>query len=199
MNRLVVLFFLLAVVVTACVPVGPPIASPPVPKTITPPVPTEFVPTVIPFTPTSAGCAFVRGTQDMPELSRLLNVKLQGLGKNLSGLPYVSGLAYAYGEYCVYADGHQTFSAQETDFRIGVQGKTLRDDGTMGEWMYKVMQVIVAIPQEQLQGPQAGRVDFDFQDPDSNHLFVRVPIDRYLSEAGNLHGIPLFNLFYTAH
>src|SRR5512135_2046919 len=135
---------ILAVMATACVPGGSSLASPPVPATITPPVPTEFVPTAIPITPTFAGCAYVWGSQDMPELSSLLNAKLRNLGKNSTGLAYASGLAYAYGENCVYADGHQTFSAQETDFRIGVRVTTVRDEGTMGEWMYKVMQVIVA-------------------------------------------------------
>lgn len=187
-----------AVIVAACVPGGLSIESSPVPRTVTPPVPTEFVATAIPFTPTFAGCAYIWGSQDMPELSRLLNMKLQNLGKNPTGLAYVSGLAYAYGENCVYADGHQTFSAQETDFRIGVQVTTIRDDGTMGEWMYKVMQVVVALPQEQLHGPQPGRVDFDFKQQAPGDLFVTVPIDRYRREAGNLHGIPLFKLFYSA-
>lgn len=190
------MLLLLAVALTACVPGGTSLASPQVPPTITPPVPTEFVPTAIPLTPTFAGCAYVWGSQDMAELSSLLNAKLRNLGKNTAGLAYASGLAYAYGENCVYADGHQTFSAQETDFRIGVQVTTVRDEGTLGEWMYKVMRIIVALPQEQLQGPQAGRVDFDFKDPESGDVFVTVAIDRYLREAGNLHGIPLFRLFH---
>ena len=198
-RRVLAMLVMLAVMVAACSPGGSSIAAPsPVPATVTPPVPTEFVATAIPVTPTFAGCAYVWASQDMPELSRLLNLKLQGLGKSASGLTYASGLAYAYGENCVYADGHQTFSAMETDFRIGIQVTTIRDEGTMGEWMYKVMQIIVAIPQEHLEGPQPGRVDFDFKDRESSDLFVTVPIDRFLAEAGNSHGIPLFKLFHTS-
>ncbi len=192
MNRPIVAVLLaLAIIAIGCVPGGSSYVSQPLAQTDTPPVPTEYVPTAIPLTPTFAGCAYVWGTQDMPEVSRLLNSKLQPLGKD------VSGLAYAYGENCVYADGHQDFSAKETDFRIGVQVVSVRDQGTMGEWIYKVMQVILALPPDQLEGPQPGRVDFDFKQPDPAELFVTVPIDRYLREADNLHGEALFKLFYT--
>ena len=39
---------------------------------------------------------------------------LQAVDTNLTGN------AYAYGENCVYADGHNTFAAMETDFRVKV-------------------------------------------------------------------------------
>ncbi len=153
---------------------------------------TEYSPTAPPVTPTYAGCAYVWGSQDLPELTHTLNAELQKIG------PDLTGLAYAYGENCVYADGHQTFGAMETDFRIGVKVSNVRDQGTMGNWIYKVMQIVIALPPEQLQGPQRGRVDFDFKVPDPQDLYVTVPIDKYLKEADNLRGTELFQLFYKA-
>ncbi len=158
--------------------------------TVTPAAPTEFVPTAVPVTPTYEGCAYVWASQDLPDLSRQLNAELQKIGTDLTGL------AYAYGENCVYGDGHATFSAMETDYRIGVKVTTLRDEGTLGEWIRKVMNIVLDLPPDQLQGPQPGRVDFDFKQPDPAELFVTVPIDKYRQEADNLRGADLLHLFY---
>ncbi len=191
MKRILALAFLAVLMAAqACSPVAsgvpPQIAS----ADPTPDVPpSEFVPTAIPVTPTYEGCAYMWGSQDTPELSRQLNAELQKI--NLD----VTGLAYAYGENCVYGDGHQTFSAMETDFRIGVKVTTVKDEGTMGEWIYKVMNIILKIPPEQLQGPNAGRVDFNFKQPDPAELWVTVPIDKYRREADNLRGAELLHLF----
>jgi hypothetical protein len=133
----------------------------------------------------------VWGSKELPELSRRLNAELQKISLD------VSGLAYAYGENCVYADGHSTFSAMETDFRIGVKVKTIRDEGALGDWIAKVMPVVLDLPPEQLVGPNSGRVDFSFEQPDPASLFVTVPIEKYLREADDLRGLALLRLFYT--
>ncbi len=189
MKRLLAaLILLICLTAEACNSVTPtPLALSP--ATITPLVPTEYVPTPFPVTPTYAGCAYVSGSQDIPELSRQLNASLQEISTD------VTGLAYAYGENCVYGDGHSTFSAMETDFRIGVKVKTLRDEGNLGNWISKVMTIVLALPADQLQGPRSGRVDFDFRVPDPANLFVTVPIDKYRSQADNLHGADLLHLF----
>ena len=129
-------------------------------------------------------------SHDMPELSRKLNAELQDISMNLSGL------AYAYGEDCVYADGHSTFSALETDFRVGVKVRALSDQEALGNWIRKVMDVILEIPAADLKGPRAGRVDFDFKQPDPAELFVTVPIEQYRREADDLKGAALLRLFY---
>lgn len=191
MNRLLAAALLLTCIsVQACASAMPAISQAG-PATPIPVTPTEYVPTAIPITPTYAGCAYVPGTEDMPELTRQLNVELQKISMD------VSGLAYAYGEYCVYGDGHRTFSAMETDYRIGVKVKTLIDEGNLGNWISKVMTIVLAIPPEQLEGPRPGRVDFDFQVPDPEELFVTVPIEKYLNQADNLHGADLLHLFTT--
>jgi hypothetical protein len=157
----------------------------------TPPITPEFVPTALPITPTYEGCAYVWASQDMPELSRQFNADLQAIS------PDATGLAYAYGENCVYADGRSTFSAMETDFRVGIKVKNVHDETALGNWMQKVMQVVLAVPESQLLGAQSGRVDFDFKQPDPAEVFVSVPIDKYRTEAQGLQGADLFRYFYT--
>ncbi len=187
----VVTFCLAAQACTSSTPTATPTPLALLAATVAVASPTEYIPTLIPVTPTSAGCTLVSGTQDMPELTRQLNAKLQNTSLD------ASGLAYAFGQYCVYGDGHQTFSALETDFRIGVKTKVIQDEGTLGDWIYKVMTIVLALPADQLQGPQSGRVDFDFKEPDPAELFVTVPIDKYRSEADGLHGAELLHLFYN--
>jgi len=183
---------LIAVALTAlaCASVAPiPPTQPPRPGT--PPVPSEFVPTAIPITPTYEGCAYMWGSQQLPELSAKLNATLQAKSMD------VTGLAYAYGENCVYGDGHQTFGAMETDFRVGVKVKNVHDEAALGDWIFNVMHIILDLPPEDIEGPQPGRVDFDFKQPDPAELFVTVPIDKYRREATGLKGAELFRLFYT--
>ncbi len=164
-------------------------STPATPIPVTPP---EYVPTIFPIAPTFAGCAYVWGSLDLPELSRHFNAALQKISLNLSGL------AYAYGENCVYSDGHQTFSAMETDFRVGVKVKTIRDEGSLGDWIAKVMSIVLDLPADEMVGVKAGRVDFNFKEPDPAQIFITVPIDKYRREAGNLRGAELFHLFYPS-
>ena len=190
MNRLqAVALFGLCLVSEACAPAVPAASVQLSPVTITPPVPTEIVPTPIPATPTFAGCTYVWGSQELPELSRLLNAQLQ-----LTSMD-ASGLAYAYGQYCVYADGRETLGIVETDYRIGVKIKDVRDEYALGEWIYKVMNIVLDLPSDQVLGYQPGRVDFNFKQPDPADLFVTVPIDKYLREADDLKGADLLHLF----
>lgn len=193
MRRLLaVILILIGFGAISCVPYLPSaFRDPAAPTSLPPETLTEYVPTPLPVSPTYEGCSYVWGSQDMPELSRKLNASLQDISAD------VTGLAYAYGEDCVYADGHSTFSAMETDFRVGVKVKNVRDEDALGNWIYKVMQVILDLPPDQLQGPHSGRVDFDFKQPDPAEIFVTVPIDMYRQQAGNLRGAALFRLFYN--
>jgi hypothetical protein len=190
-RRFAIALIVIGFIVAACTPSEagsdpqPPTASP------VPDVPTEFVPTPLPITPTFEGCAYMWSTQDLPDLSRKLNISLQQIS------PDLSGMAYAYGEDCVYGDGHSTFSAMETDFRVGVRVKDIHDENALGDYIYKVMQVIIAIPQDELSGQQSGRVEFGFKQPDPAELFFTVPIDKYRREADDLRGAELLRLFYT--
>ena len=189
MKRFLVPGLLFIVIITAACAsnAAAPAQSPTTPAA--PVIPTEFIPSAVPVSPTYDGCYYVWASQDLPELSRKLNAQLQDISTD------VTGLAYAYGENCVYADGHQTFSARETDFRVGIKVTAVKDEAALGDWISKVMPIVLALPEDQLQGPQQGRVDFDFKQPDPADLFVTVPIDQYLREADDLKGAALLHLF----
>ena len=190
-RRYIAILAVLGFTALACAIAAPAGFTTPVAAGVTPPIPFEFVPTAIPITPTYEGCAFVWGSQDLPVLSRKFNAALQEISMD------ASGLAYAYGENCVYADGRQSFGAMETDFRVGVKVTNVRDEAALGDWIFKVMQVVLDLPQADMEGPQPGRVDFDFKQPDPAEIFVRVPIDVYRREAQGLKGAELFRFFYT--
>ncbi len=192
MQRLSALAFVALCIAAACVPASPSAYMELVPVTITPPGPTEYVPTPIPVTPTPSGCTSSWGTEELPELSRLLNAELQ-----LTSMD-ASGLAYAYGEKCIYADGRYSLRVIETDYRIGVKVKAITDEAALGDWIYKVMTIVLDLPPDQMVGYQPGRVDFDFKQPDPAKIFVIVPISVYRRDADDLRGADLLHLFYPA-
>jgi hypothetical protein len=74
----------------------------------------------------------------------------------------------------------------------------VHDEAALGDWIFNVMQVILDLPSEEIKGPQPGRVDFDFKQPDPAELMLTVPIDKYRAEAAGLKGAALFRLFYTS-
>ena len=51
----------------------------------------------------------------------------------------------------------------ETDFNVSLQVSDLTDESELGEWVVNVMQVVSAIPPEQIVGPRPGRVRLIFQ------------------------------------
>jgi hypothetical protein len=143
------------------------------------------------ITPTYEGCAYVWASHDLPELSKKVNAALQAKDSK------AGGSAYAYGEDCVYADGHGTFSAMETDFRVQILVQDLKDEASLGNWIVEVMSVIDALPPTELSGPQPGRVDIEFRSTASENLFLHVSILKYRQEAQGLKGPQLFKLFYN--
>jgi hypothetical protein len=176
------ILFLCLLLISACN------LSPGATLTVTPPAHSTNTPDV---TPTYEGCYYVWASQDMPELSQKLQDSLRLLGPN------VTGGAYAFGEDCVYGDGRRTFGAMETDFRVEVKVKNLKDEQALGTWIFKVMQVIEQLPPEELPGGQPGRVEFTFAVSDTERLPVNVSIDTYRRQAEKLKGAELFRFFYN--
>lgn len=148
----------------------------------------SITPTVS-ITPTYEGCAFVEASQALPDLSAKVVTLLQGVD------PSLTGSAYAYGENCLYADGHSTFGARETDFRVKVPVTDLQDERSLGDWITRVMDLITRIPADELSGPQPGRVEFEFSKSVSETLFLNVSIAKYKTQAVGLSGSELFKLF----
>jgi hypothetical protein len=141
------------------------------------------------ITPASDNCAYVWASHDLPGLSQKVAASLEALDPN------VTGSAYAYGEDCVYGDGHSTFSAMETDFRVKVAVDNLANEEALGNRIAQVMDVITQLPADQLSGPQPGRVQFEFSKSATETLFLNVSIAKYKSQAAGLSGAEIFRLF----
>ena len=103
-------------------------------------------------------CGYQWAYQDLPRLSSKFQQALQALQ------PVAQGTAFVFGENCILADGSVgSFLPMETDFNITLQVPDLNDESELGEWIVKVMQVITAIPSEQIVGARPGRVGLAFQ------------------------------------
>lgn len=108
--------------------------------------------------PNPQDCGYQWANQDLPELSSSFQASIRALQ------PEAQANAYAFGENCLLPDGSiGGFSAMETDFNITLQVNDLSNETDLGEWIVKAMQVIESIPQDQIVGPQPGRVSMVFQ------------------------------------
>lgn len=108
--------------------------------------------------PDPQNCGYQWAYQDLPELSSAFQQSLQTLQ------PEAQGNAFAFGENCMLADGSVgAFLPMETDFNVTLQVSDLNNESELGEWIVKVMEVVTAIPPEQISGPRPGRVSLGFQ------------------------------------
>jgi hypothetical protein len=151
--------------------------------------PGSTTPAPVITTPAYEGCAFMWASHDLPDLSQKVGSAFKVIDPNLTGS------AYAYGEDCVYADGHSTFSTMETDFRVKVSVNDLQDEKSLGDWIFNVMVVITKLPAGEIPGPQPGRVEFQFSKSESETLNLSVSIAKFKSQAAGLTGAELFKLF----
>jgi hypothetical protein len=140
--------------------------------------------------PTSETCAYVWAYHDAPELTEKLDAAVKAIDSA------ASGRAQFFGEDCVYADGHSTFGAMETDFYVRKPADDLTNQESFGNWMAQVMPIVVGIPREEVKG-NYGFVEFWFEKNEAEHVIVRVPIQKYIDESQGKTGAELFNLFYA--
>ena len=127
-----------------------------------PPTATD-APTIVPTTavPDPGSCGYQWAYQDLPELSSSFQQSIHTLQ------PEAQASAFAFGENCILADGSVAgFTAMETDFNVTLQVTDLVDESELGEWIVNVMQIITAIPPEQIIGSRPGRVSVIFQSGD---------------------------------
>ena len=141
------------------------------------------------FTPTYEGCAFIWASHDDPKMTERLDATVRALD------PEASANASLYGEDCVYADGHSTFSIMETDFYVRLPVDDLSNEEALGNWMKQVLDAILQIPREEIRGND-GFVDFWFIKSETENLTVHVPLQRYRSEAQGITGAKLLQMFY---
>jgi hypothetical protein len=158
-----------------------------VPASMTVPAATE-----IPTTAEANGqCAYMWATHNADALSVMIDEEVRAIN------PAVSGNASYYGEDCVYADGHSTFSVMETDFYVHIPVDDLTNEEVFGDWISQVMKIVIAFSREQIQG-NYGFVEFWFEKSESEHVIVRVPIQEYMDGTHGITGAALFRMFYVA-
>lgn len=129
--------------------------------------PKAHAPTLTPFraaagtTPTedaSAPCAFVEGRKALPELSDQFLASLKQ-----AGLPVETARAEAYGENCIAADNSVVrFASRETDLYASLKVASLDDEGPLGGYLEKILDIIDKIPPEQ-KGPNPGYIGVEFK------------------------------------
>lgn len=122
------------------------------------------------------GCGYQWAYQDLPELSGRLLLSIQQLQ------PEAQASAFAFGENCTGQDGVtvQRFIPMETDFNVTLQVADLSNEAELGQWIVEIMQVIQAIPADEVIGPRPGRVTLIFQ-ADGEQEAVNFYIDQYRS------------------
>ena len=135
-------------------------------------------------------CAYMWATHNADELSAKIDEEIRIID------PAASGNASYYGEDCVYADGHSTFSAMETDFYVRIPVDNLTNEEAFGDWISQVMKIVIAFPREQIQG-KYGFVEFWFEKSEGEHVIVRVPIQKYIDGTHGITGAALFRMFYV--
>jgi hypothetical protein len=136
-------------------------------------------------------CGYQWAYQDLPELSSSFQGSVQALQ------PEAQANAFAFGENCVRSDGTiVSFSAMETDFNITLQVTDLANENDLGEWIVKVMQVIESIPQDQIVGPQPGRVSITFQSG-SDQKVINFYINQYQGLPSGLSNSEIFQTLQT--
>jgi hypothetical protein len=125
---------------------------------------------------------------DSPALTEKINIVVSDIN------PHAGARAELFGEDCIYADGHSTFGAVETDFYVQLPVDNLTDEEVFGNWMAQVMSFVIQIPKVELEG-NYGFVEFTFIKSDTERIIVRVPISAYLAETEKT-GTELFRFFY---
>jgi hypothetical protein len=179
---------LIAFVMWGCSGLATTPAPPKATSPLSPSTTASVAPTVTTTSPGYGSCYYVWATSDLPELSKRIDSELKVVN------PDFSGSAYAYGEDCVQADGTRTFTAMETDFRVQLAVADLSDKESMGNWVARIMSVVLAVPASELQGPRPGRVEFEFATAQAESRRLNVDITTYKAQGAGLQGARLFDL-----
>ena len=148
----------------------------------------DAVTEVTPYNPQD--CGYQWAYQDLPQLSGDFLMSIQGLQ------PGAQATAFAFGENCVHADGSTTFLPMETDFNVTLNVINLANESDLGEWTAKVMQIIEAIPADQIIGPMPGRVTLIFQSGGEQKA-IQFHVDQYTALPSGLSGEEIYKALQT--
>ena len=142
------------------------------------------VSTVLP----STQCAWNWATQALPDLSAKVEADMQA-----AGLKDITARAEAYGENCILTGGKvDHFATMETDFRISVQVRSLKDTDELGNLLERILVVLDRFPTGSIPGPNPGFIGVSFQ-KGSEQLNLWFPVTTGRSVlAKGYHGAALF-------
>jgi hypothetical protein len=131
-------------------------------------------------------CGYQWAYQDLPELSSRFQQSVQALQAE------AKANAYVFGENCIRPDGSiASFLARETDFNITLQVEDLNNETELGAWIVKVMEIITALPPEQIVGPLPGTVFLIFQSS-SGQTAINFGIEQFQNLPANLSEAEIF-------
>ena len=174
----------LTLVLFACSPiVSSPLAVSP-PTTEVPPSP-KSISEQASLVPTFEGCAYQWAYKDLPDLSNEFQESVQKLQTGSRAN------AYIFGEDCIHTNGKIDFLAMETDFNVTLQVNDISNETELGDWIIKVMQIIVNIPKEEIVGPRPGRVSINFQS-DSEQNYVNFYVDQYQALPSGMTSVEIY-------
>lgn len=177
---------------TTSIPDPKPVSTIATPHIDQPPNPDVGLTSVTSAPSDPGACGYQWAYQDLPELSASFQQSIQALQ------PEAQANAFAFGENCVGADGSiVSFSAMETDFNVTLQVSDLTNQSDLGEWVVKVMDVITAIPPEQIVGPRPGRVSLIFQSG-SEQQGINFYINQYQELPSGLSSAELYQSLQTS-
>ncbi len=171
MRRLLPSLFLLLLIGCSPTPTPAPLNIPPTETFAAPPT----------FDPTAEPCGYMWASQNLTDLTLDLQAAITSLH------PEAQAFAFAFGEDCIYTDGHRIFTAMETDFNVTLPVTDLTNENDLGEWIVKAMQVITDLPKEKIVGPRPGRVTIIFTTT-AEQKFVQFYIDKYQALPGGMDG-----------
>ncbi len=152
--------------------------------------PTSAESPVATFTPTYEACGYMWAYHDDPQLTAMLDEAIRALD------PAASANAQRFGEDCIYADGHSTFSTMETNFYIRLPVDDLTTEEKLGDWIKQVMNFVTTLKEDQVQG-NMGFVEFSFIKSDVEQIIIRVGIKDYKSMPADTTGRELLQMFHT--
>jgi hypothetical protein len=111
-------------------------------------------------------------------------------------LPEATASVRAFGEDCLYEDGHADFAMMEADFYVRIPAPDATAHEVFGNQISTVMTILLEnFPEESLRGGYRGFVQFAFAQSQTDFVIVNVPIERYTAEASGMTGRELFEYF----
>jgi hypothetical protein len=141
--------------------------------------------------PSNETCAYMWATQPLNDLTLHFQAAIKNLNQE------AESYAYAFGEDCIYQDGHKTFGAMETDFNVTMPVSDLTDENALGEWIVKVMNVIGDLPTEKIAGPKAGKVSIYFTSG-TDQKAITFYIDKYQALDPSMSGWEIYQALQAA-